>query len=86
MAPAQRLHVCVWSATHVAPMSYVVCENCRYVYEPINDGICPSCGHKHSIQPMFGQRIEAEAYAVGLWLKEGYSITDVCDPYFQPKR
>lgn len=68
-------------------MTHLVCENCRYVYERGPTAWeCPTCGHEHTVQPAFPARIEAQAYAVGLWLKEGYSITDVCDPYFQPKR
>lgn len=68
-------------------MTYLVCQSCRYVYERGPTAWnCPSCWHEHAVQPEFPQRIEAEAYAVSLWLKEGYSIVDIGDPYFKPRR
>jgi len=65
-------------------MMHVVCYECRYVYERAYD-LCPTCGDSKRHGP-FPTKIEAEAKAMGLWLKDGYSIHDIRDPYFKPRR
>tara|TARA_R110000868_G_scaffold68383_3_gene202055 strand:- start:1147 stop:1344 length:198 start_codon:yes stop_codon:yes gene_type:complete len=64
-------------------MTHVVCYECRYVYERPYD-TCPTCGDPKRHGP-FQTKIEAEAKAMGLWLKDGYSIHDIRDPYFNPR-
>jgi len=69
-------------------MTYVVCRSCQYPHEVSYD-LCPNCGFedkKADTLEQFPNKVLAEAYAVGLWLKQGYSIHDIRDPYFNPKR
>jgi hypothetical protein len=66
--------------------SYFVCNQCMCVCDTAHD-LCPVCSElKQLPYQEFPQKVEAEAYAVGQWLREGYSITDVRDPYFNPRR
>ena len=69
-------------------MTYIVCANCRHVYgvPVVYAGACPVCESEHTEQEAFSNRVLAEAYAVGQWLRDGYSLKDVEDPYFNPRR
>lgn len=64
--------------------SHVVCQECRYVYEA-TFAECPTCGHAGREGP-FDNKLLAEAKATGLWLADGYSMCDVKDEYFKPRR
>ena len=64
---------------------YVVCRQCRHIYDMAHD-MCPQCSELLGDQEGFFNKTLAEAYAVGQWLREGYSLIDVQDPYFNPRR
>lgn len=74
---------------------YTVCRACRSVApaahvacpEPVAPGAgaaCVECGSPEV--EVLATRVEAEARAAGLWLKEGWSLLDVLDPYWSPRR
>lgn len=62
---------------------YTVCRGCKAV-APGAGPTCVECGS--SEVETHGTRVEAEARAAGLWLKEGWSLLDVLDPYWSPRR
>lgn len=68
-------------------MTYVICRSCRWPHETSYD-LCPNCGEGDFMSPreQFSTKIEAEAKAAALWLADGYTIHDVRDPYFNPRR
>lgn len=72
-------------------MTHLVCFDCRYPFDAEGfPDFCTNCGvlneHRNHDGKMFSAKIEAEAYALGLWLADGYCVADVKDPYFKPRR
>lgn len=62
-----------------------VCQDCRSIDEDVSPA-CRECGSTKPTQEAFLHRTLAEASAASLWLADGYSLCDVKDPYFKPRR
>lgn len=74
----------------MAGAPHTVCRTCRSV----TAGVHTRCraptrvpGYCNSVDTEFHETATlADAAAAGMWLADGYSMCDVADPYFRPRR